>query len=116
MSKYGEALNKLKENAEMFDKIAKENNHSYKDDTVVEAYIYHSNTLDIEQILLKAQEQEKALEIIIKKQVDIEGFKEALGNAIFLQLETYNSWVNYDKDRMLTQEEFEFVEEVFSRD
>lgn len=54
----------------------------------------------------------KALEIIIKKNVDVEGFKEALNNAEFLQLETYNSWVRYDKERMLTEEEFCTIREV----
>lgn len=53
--KPSEALNKLKENAEMFDEIAQENNHSYKDGTVVEAFIYHSNNLSIEQALIQAQ-------------------------------------------------------------
>lgn len=65
MYKYSEALSKLKENAEMFDELAKENNHSYKDDTVVEAFIYHSNSLSIEQALIKAQEQEKKIKAFV---------------------------------------------------
>ena len=59
-----EALNKLKENAEMFDEIAQENSHSYKDDTVVEAFIYKSNNLTIEQALIKSQNLEKENELL----------------------------------------------------
>ena len=58
----------------------------------------------------------KAFEIIIKKNVDVEGFKEALNSAVFLQLETYNSWVRYDKERILTEEEFCTIREVFEND
>lgn len=56
---YLEALKKLKENTEMFDEMAKENDHTYKEDTVIEAYVYHFNNIVIEQALIKAQENEK---------------------------------------------------------
>lgn len=71
----------------------------------------------IKQALIKSQEQEKklkALEIIKKKNVDVEGFKEALKSAIFLQLETYNNWVRYDKERMLVEEEFDLLKGILN--
>ena len=62
---FGEALNKLKENTEMFDEIAKENDHTYKEDTVIDAYVYHANNIVIEQALTKAQENEEKLEVLM---------------------------------------------------
>lgn len=101
-SDIGEALQKLKENAEMFDEIAKENNHSYKDNTVIEALMYHSNNFSIEQALIKAQEQEKVLDIIKKKDVKTHLIKR------------YNNVNNYNEcmffgSTYLTQEEFELL-------
>lgn len=107
-----EALNKLKENAEMFDEIAQENNHSYKDDTVVEAFIYHSNNLSIEQALIKAQEQEKVLEIIKLKRVSI---------PVIFEFDTYDdywewAYSNVIRLYLLSREEFNFLKKVFCND
>lgn len=66
----------------------------------------------IDDFQTKNMRLEKALEIINKKNFDVEGFKEALKSAIFLQLETYNNWVRYDKEKMLTQQEYELLKEV----
>ena len=61
-----EALEYLKKNSELFDEIALENPTTYKDGTVIEAYVYHCNSIGIEQALLKAQEQEKVLKSILE--------------------------------------------------
>ena len=67
------------------------------------------------QVIIEDIEKElKALEIIKKKNVDVEGFKEALKSAIFLQLETYNNWVRYDKERMLVEEEYELLKGILN--
>ena len=68
----------------------------------------------VKQALLKAQEQEKVLEIIKKKQVDMKLFF----NALFREqqykinpLEFYNGSVGY-KRLWLTQEEFDLLKEM----
>lgn len=56
------ALKCLKNNSELFDEIAKENPTTYKNETFAEAFLFKTNTIEIEQALLKAQEQDKILE------------------------------------------------------
>jgi len=53
-----EALKCLKKNNELFDEIALENPTTYKDNTVIEAYLFKINAVEIERALLKAQELE----------------------------------------------------------
>lgn len=83
-------------------------------DTLINCIEMLSTELQMENQELKEENQKvkKALEIIKTKNVDVEGFKEALKSAIFLQLETYNNWVRYDKERMLVEEEFNSLIEV----
>lgn len=59
----------------------------------------------IKQSLLKAQEQEKVLEIIVKKNVDIEYIKTCFYDEKG-GLKEYNAWVGHDEDKELTEEEF----------
>lgn len=106
--KPSEALEKLKENTEMFDEIAQENDHSYKDNTVIEAYVYHFNNTVIEQTLIKAQEKEKVLEIIKERQVNI-----ALLVTV-RDVEEYNFYIPYEEyEKYLTQEEFDLLKRYF---
>ena len=73
-----------------------------------EAWEYHET---IKQTLIKAQKQEKALEIIKKKNVNI-GLVNVLGS-----VEQYNQTYVYDNmlnvKWCLTREEFDLLEEVF---
>lgn len=81
----------------------------------VESFVgYNYCSTDLLNEMATLSKELKALEIIKNKRVDVEGFKEALGNASFLQLETYNNWVFYDEDRMLIQEEWDLLTEVFT--
>ncbi|MBO7734600.1 MAG: hypothetical protein J6S67_18720 [Methanobrevibacter sp.] len=64
--------------------------------------------LDVKQALLKAQEQEFVLSIIFDKNVDIEYIKTCFYDKKG-GLKEYNSWVGYDDDKRLTEEEYEFL-------
>ena len=106
-----EALKCLKNNSELFDKIALENPTTYKDETFTEAYLFKTNTIKIEQGLLKAQEKsdkEIAFDLINTKNVDIKLLKWA-----YPSVEAYNVKVRTEKDywwrEELTNEEFEFL-------
>ena len=111
-AKSSEALEKLKANTKMFDEIAKKNNHSYKDDTVIEAYVYHFNNIVIEKALTIKSKKELAFDIIKEKCVDI-GYVEMC----FMYLD-YNSKMNdlWGKDKAdkhyLTEQEFNLLKNL----
>lgn len=88
-----EALVKFKDNTEMFEEIALKDSHSYKDDTVIEAYVYHFNNIVIERALLKAQELEKAPQRL--EAVDNAGLNDALE---YLEKEIKKLETKFEKD------------------
>ena len=103
-----EALEGLKKNEELFDEIAKENPTTYKDGTVIEAYLFMINTIKIEQALQKAREQEKVLEIILEKNVNLEVLSISNDVNIYNKVITrYSVWY-----KELTKEEFELLKKT----
>lgn len=84
--------------------------------------ITNLSTDTIKQALLKAQEQEKVLEIIIKKEVHIRHFSEEIKQLDkkftyeFYCLEFANYHYFAEEGNKLTQEEFELLKEVLTSD
>lgn len=66
----------------------------------------------IEQALVKAQEQEKVLKVILKKRIDLESFYSTFvkDNLDYKYYEKYYGTYGLEK---LTQEEFELLKKVF---
>ena len=60
----------------------------------------------VKEALLKAQKEHKALEIIKEKEVNMQVFNQCE------DVETYNKVYIKQKDRQLTQEEFNLLKEV----
>ena len=60
----------------------------------------------IKQVLIKAEKEHKALEIIKEKEVNMQVFNQCE------DVETYNKVYIKQKDRQLTQEEFSLLKEV----
>lgn len=65
-----EALDKLKDNTEMFDKLAKENDDTYKEDAVIEAYVYHFNNIVIERALQRFVSIQNATPVDVMRCLD----------------------------------------------
>lgn len=99
-SKPSEALEYLKKNNELFDEIALENPTTYKEGTVIEAYVYHCNSIGEDKV--------KAFDLINEKRVDIKTL-----HWVYPNVEAYNVWVRENNKtfwrKELTPEEFEFI-------
>lgn len=102
------ALECLEKNSELFDEIALENKTSYKDGTVIEAYLFHANQKAIKQTLTTNNYYKTAFELINEKRVDIN-----LLHWAYPSCEAYNMAVREQKDSLfkkeLTPEEFELL-------
>lgn len=128
-----EALNKIKERLESIDnaepsealeKLEKIKNYAKSDlDSIPQSFydlcVKKNKEIDIiveiiQQALLKAQEQEKVLEIIKKKNVDIIRIKHLIFkskiNPKYWDLKYYNETRVMDAEK-LTQEEFDLLKE-----
>lgn len=64
--------------------------------------------LDVKQSLIESQEQEKVLEIIVKKEVSIFQLK------CCKNVNEYND-LQFKKDKKLTQEEFDLLKQYFEK-
>lgn len=82
-AKASEALKCLKKNSDLFDEIAQENPTTYKDGTVIEAFLFKTNTIEIERALIKAQEQEKVLNELLLLVKDLEPTFKRKGATIY---------------------------------
>ncbi len=71
-----EALECLKNNSELFDKIALENPKTYKNETFTEAYLFKANTIKIEQALINKSKKEQGFDILLSILTDNLDFNE----------------------------------------
>ncbi len=97
-----EALDYMKSLFECWKNLAEKNNLETKD-IELEKYIFKENYDTIKQTLIKTQEQEKALKIIIKKNVRIYWIKS------YSCVESYNNGL--PPKEQLTKEEFNTLKE-----
>lgn len=115
---------KPSEAMERFDYIGNDIIFAYDDDYV--SYDYTDDVEYIKQALIKAQEQEKVLNVIIKKNVSVWGFrnrvfgyqKEQNGNKIIndtyeYYLNNFGCYHNGFDIELLTKEEFDILKEYF---
>lgn len=98
------AMDYMKSLFKCWEHLVKKDNLEIKE-VELEKYIFKENYDAIKQALIKAQEQEKVLEIIKKKNVLINGLKHSM------TLGLYNKCL--DDDMILTQEEFELLKRYF---
>lgn len=69
----------------------------------------------IKQALIKAQEQEKVLEIIKEKSVDIKHLKWCINNPKKLTTPLLNYNIDMNKNEELTEEEYDLLKEVVGK-